>query len=196
VFQPRETSTLHGRAGDLTIVCATELEAAARILGIARTRLLTYPDMHLPGIPIERLAADVVGFAQEVGATDLVTFDIGGVTGHPDHERATAAALAAAGSLDLPVIGWAVPQAVADLLNSEFGTAFAGRSEDEIDWTLPVSRTRQWQAIAAHASQSADNPVLHRHLRLQGGTEHLRILRAAGPPPEVPPERADRPHRS
>jgi LmbE family N-acetylglucosaminyl deacetylase len=106
-----------------------------------------------------------------------VAFDLGGITGHPDHVRATEAALAAAADLDLPVIGWAVPHAVANALNTELGTAFVGRGEHEIDCTVQVDRSRQWAAIAAHRSQSADNPVLRRRLQLLGDTEHVRMLR-------------------
>ena len=72
-------------------------------------------------------------------ATQLVVFDLGGVTGHPDHDQATRAALAAA--------------------------------------TVRVDRARQWEAIAAHASQSADNPVLRRRLELLDDRESLRALR-------------------
>ena len=107
----------------------------------------------------------------------VVTFDEGGITGHPDHQRATEAALAAAEHLGLPVLAWAVTAGVAAALNTEFATAFIGRAAGEIDIALPVERVRQLQAIACHRSQSTANPVLWRRLELTGATETLRWLR-------------------
>lgn len=172
-FTHGEASTLHGRLGELAVLRAAELHAAAAVLKITGTRLLSYPDGGLAGIAVAELAGHVESMAAQLGATHLVAFDLGGVTGHPDHEAVTRAALATG----LPVIGWAVPHGVATVLNAEFGTAFAGRSGGEIDWTVRVDRTRQWQAIAAHASQSTDNPVLRRRLELLGDREYLRVLR-------------------
>jgi LmbE family N-acetylglucosaminyl deacetylase len=116
--------------------------------------------------------------AAEVKPTHLLVFDDGGVTGHPDHVHATRAAVAAARGRGLAVLGWTIPEAVARVLNTEFGTAFRGRRDEEIDWTLRVDRARQWRAIAAHASQSVDNPVLRRRLELLGDTEHVLALRS------------------
>lgn len=179
-FTHGEASTLHGRPGELAIVRAAELEAAAGVLGLVHTRLLDYPDGGLARIAVAELATRVQDFAAEAHPTHLVAFDRGGVTGHPDHVQATEAALVAAETLGLPVIGWAVPQAVTHVLNAELGTAFLGRRDGELGWAVHVDRTRQWAAIAAHASQSADNPVLRRRLQLSGDTDHLRMLRGGG----------------
>jgi LmbE family N-acetylglucosaminyl deacetylase len=178
-FTHGEASTLHGRDGDLSVVRAAELEAAAGILSVAHTRLLDYPDGGLARMAVSELAAEVLTFAADVDPTHLVAFDVGGVTGHADHVRATEAAMTAGAVLELPVIGWVVPADVARVLNAELGTSFLGRAEDEIDWTIRVDRTRQWRAIAAHRSQSTDNPVLRRRLELLGDAEHARILRTA-----------------
>jgi len=175
-FTHGEASTLHGRPGELAIIRAAELQAAAGVLALAHTRLLDYPDGGLAGIAVAELATKVRDFAAEVRPTHLVAFDRGGVTGHPDHVQATEAALAAAAALDLPVIGWAVPYAVTQALNAELGTAFVGRRDHELGWSIQVDRTRQWAAIAAHASQSTGNAVLLRRLQLSGHTERLRML--------------------
>ncbi|WIY06609.1 PIG-L deacetylase family protein [Amycolatopsis mongoliensis] len=175
-FTHGEASTLHGRPGELAVVRAAELTSAAEVLGVSSTTLLDHPDSGLASVAVADLVTDIADAAARAGPTQLITFDLGGVTGHPDHIRATEAALGAATALGIPVLGWAVPEGVATRLNTEFGTAFAGRRPDEIDWTVPVDRTRQQKAIAAHASQSADNPVLRRRLRLLGDTEYLRRL--------------------
>ncbi|HEY3478270.1 MAG TPA: PIG-L deacetylase family protein [Amycolatopsis sp.] len=175
-FTHGEASTLHGRPGELADVRAAELTSAAEVLGVTSTTLLDHPDSALASVAVADLATDIADAAARVAPGHLLTFDIGGVTGHPDHIRATEAALEAAAALGIPVLGWAVPDEVATQLNGEFGTAFAGRRADEIDWTVPVDRSRQRKAIAAHASQSADNPVLHRRLQLLGDTEYLRSL--------------------
>lgn len=175
-FTHGEASTLGGRPADLAGLRAAELDAAAGILGITHTELLGYPDMGLSDVAVAELAGHVELLAGELDPTHLVAFDTGGITGHPDHQQATRAAVAAGALLGVPVIGWALPAAVAKALNAEFGTAFVGRPPAEIDWTVPVDRGRQWKAIAAHASQSGDNPVLYRRLELSGTIEHLRAL--------------------
>ena len=173
-FTHGEASTLHGRAGDLGLLRPAEFAAATRVLGVGRSELLSYPDGGLTQVPLPGLAAHVAGLARQARPSHLLAFDTGGITGHPDHARATAAALAAAADLGVPVLLWALPATVADSLNSEFGTAFTGRPAAELA-PLRVNRARQWEAIACHASQSADNPVLRRRLSLLGDTEYLLL---------------------
>ncbi len=144
---------------------------------MADTTLLDYPDGGLASIPTATLAAHVHQHVQLARPDALLVFDEGGITGHPDHCQATAAALAAVGQPDLPVIAWAIPGHVAALLNTEFGTSFAGRPPEEIDVVITADRATQLKATACHASQPAGNPVLWRRLELLGDAEHLRYLR-------------------
>ena len=153
---------------------AAELEAAASALGVHGARLHAYPDGRLAEVALEELVARI---AEELGDTELLlTFDTGGITTHPDHIHATEAALAFGTNRHLPVLGWALPEDVAAQLNAELGSSFVGRRPDELDLTVAVDRARQRTAIACHASQSTDNPVLWRRLELLGDTEHLRWL--------------------
>jgi N-acetylglucosamine malate deacetylase 2 len=175
-FTRGEASAL-GRADDLGEVRAAELDEAARVLGLRRYELLTYPDGELAATPVAVLAGHVIAAAQRQRSELLVVFDDGGVTGHPDHQQATRAALAAADDLDVGVLAWVVREPVAAALNTEFGTDLRGRCAVEIDLTVAVDRDRQRRAIACHHSQSTDNPVLHRRLELTGPTEPLRWLR-------------------
>jgi LmbE family N-acetylglucosaminyl deacetylase len=175
-FTHGEASRLHA-AGDLGVVRAAELAAAAAALMVSEVLLLDHADGALPGIELDILVHDVVRYATAVGAGGFLVFDLGGITGHPDHQRATEAALHAGERLNLPVIAWSIPASVADSLNAEFGTRFAGRVEDEIDIVLRVDRCAQKRAIALHTSQATDNPVLWRRLELLGDTEWLRWLR-------------------
>ncbi|MGW3104268.1 PIG-L deacetylase family protein [Streptomyces sp. NPDC001100] len=175
-FTHGEASTLHGRPGDLHTVRAGELARAARELGVQRVELAGHPDGGLGDIPSYRLTAHVTRLIGEERPSHLLVFDTGGVTGHRDHRRATEAALSAARRAGVGVLGWTLPQEVADRLNAEFGTSFAGRDPTECRVVEPVSRQRQRRAIASHASQSSDNPVLWRRLELLGDREYLRIL--------------------
>lgn len=194
-FTKGEASTLGIPGPALGELRRAELAAAAAELGVARVVLLDQPDGSLSSVPLDELAAAVTTMADEVNADLLVVFDAGGVTGHPDHSRATDAALV--GAPALPALGWVVPCQVAAALNSELGTSFVGRSDDEIDVVLPVDRDRQRRAIARHESQCTANAVLERRLALLGDTESMRWLR---PPrrgrdvpetaaPASPPER-------
>jgi N-acetylglucosamine malate deacetylase 2 len=177
-FTHGEASTL-GMAGtgELRQIRAGELAAAAAVLGMAGTTLLDYSDDRLAAVPVATLATHIHQHLQLARPDALLVFDEGGITGHPDHCQATAAALTAAGRLGLTVIAWAIPGQVAEALNAEFRAAFAGRPPEQIDLAITVDRAAQLKAIACHASQSADNPVLWRRLELLGGTEHLRYIR-------------------
>lgn len=174
-FTHGEASTLGIGASPLGEVRSKELAEAAKILGIGQVTLLDYPDGRLSETPSEELAVDVLRVS--AGADLLLVFDLGGITGHPDHHRATQAALTAADIADIAVLAWAIPTAVASKLNSEFETSFQGRSDVELDLTLAVDRDLQRKAIACHYSQARDNPVLWRRLELLGSKEHLRWLR-------------------
>lgn len=180
-FTRGEASTLGGCPPDLGEIRAAELADAAEVLGLAHHELLAYPDGRLGETPVTSLAAHVVRAARERGPDLLVVFDAGGVTGHGDHRQATGAALAAAARLDIGVLAWVVPAAVAASLNAELGTAFRGRTPAEIDLTVAVDRQRQLRAIACHRSQATDNPVLRRRLELTGPAEPLRWLRRPSP---------------
>ena len=183
-FTRGEASTL-GQPSDLAAlggVRTVELADAARVLGVRSHELLAYPDGRLAEVPIADLASHVVAAARRQRSDLLVVFDDTGVTGHPDHQQATRAALTAAAHLDVPVLAWTVRQPVAAALNTELDTDFRGRCAVEIDLMISVDRKRQLRAIACHRSQSTDNPVLRRRLELTGPTEPLRWLRrpAAG----------------
>ena len=174
-----EASTL-GAGAPLGERRAAELAAAASALGVDAVRLHDYPDGRLAEVALEELVARI---GEEAGDAELLlAFDVGGITGHPDHIHATEAALAFGTDRHLPVLAWALPEDVAAQLNAELGTSFVGRRPDEIDLTVAVDRARQRTAIACHASQSSDNPVLWRRLALLGDTEHLRWLL---PPPKA-----------
>lgn len=181
-FTHGEASTLGDAAASdrravLARVRAEELQTAAEVLGVARTRLLDQPDGGLVEVSLQELAAAVAAIGGESGADAFLVFDDGGITGHPDHKRATAAALAVAENADLPVLAWAIPSDVANSLNAEFGTAFVGQPPAAMDLRLSTDRVRQRRAIACHVSQATDNAVLRRRLELSGTEEHLRRLR-------------------
>lgn len=177
-FTHGEASTMHGVPGELHAVRERELEKAAQLLGVREVRLLDHSDGALELTCIDRLRDDVVAMIERTTPDLILVFDDGGVTGHPDHVRATQAAVAARGGL--PVVAWTLPMEVATMLNLEFGTAFCGRSPAELDVRMPVDRKVQRQAIACHASQAIDNPVLWRRLELLGDIEWLHVLQPHG----------------
>ncbi len=172
-FTRGEASTLGTNTDQLADRRAIELKAAAAVLGIRTVRLLSYSDGHLAEVGVDVLSAEIDGLASARSIDCLLVFDERGITGHPDHQAATAAARAAAGRLGLPVLAWTLPSTVAEALNVEFGAGFIGRDPSEIDFTIHVDRTLQHRAINCHATQSGDNPVLRRRLTLQDSGESL-----------------------
>jgi N-acetylglucosamine malate deacetylase 2 len=153
-----------------------ELAAAAEVLGVTRAILKDHPDGDLRDLPAGTLAAEVVAAAESFGADGLLVFDSAGVTGHPDHMAATAAGLLAAEMLNLPVLGWTLPETVAAQLNQELCASFIGHPDQDIDLRVSVDRTRQRQACHAHKSQALPSSVLWRRLELLGDSESLRWL--------------------
>lgn len=178
-FTHGEASSLGEFPAALREIREAELLAAAAELGVSRVELLDYPDGGLSALPLGELAEAASRMVAAVDAELLLVFDEGGVTGHPDHDRATEAALAA--SSGRPVLAWGVPASVGATLNAEFGTTFVEREEGAFDIVLTVDREGQRRAIACHASQSTHNPVLWRRLELLADAEYLRWL--------VPPSR-------
>ncbi len=181
-----EASKVHGGvAGNLAELRRQEFAAAARILGVSDLTLHDHPDGGLDQVPLSRLAGEVIDAARTAAAAGLLVFDPSGVTGHHDHATASAAALLGAARLNLPVLGWTLPDSVATQLNRESGTGFTGHPAVAIDIELPVTRRRQVAASAAHVSQAIPTSVLWRRLELLGDVEHLRWLRrpdaATGP---------------
>jgi N-acetylglucosamine malate deacetylase 2 len=177
-----EASTLNETRADLHTAREAELRLAADELGAAGVTLLDYPDGRLSRIPAGELAAHAAAAAHRCAAAGLLAFDDTGITGHPDHRAATAAAVLAARHAGLPVLAWALPGTVAVQLKAETGQDFAGQPPDVIDFCVRVGRTRQRRAALMHASQVSPGAVLWRRLQLQGECEHLRWL----VPPEVP----------
>jgi N-acetylglucosamine malate deacetylase 2 len=182
-FTQGEGSTLGPHGADLAAVRAAELAAAAAVLGVRSFRLLSYADGGLREAATEGLCREVATSVDQGSVDCLLVFDEGGITGHADHERATEVAVASAEYLALPVLAWTVPIAVATTLNREFGTGFVGRDPSKIDLVIEVDRRLQHDAIACHASQATDNPVLWRRLALQADMESLRWLSPEGSTP-------------
>jgi LmbE family N-acetylglucosaminyl deacetylase len=173
-----EASTLGAGAGDLVEVRDAELRSAAAVLGLAGTTLRAHPDGALsePG-RAAGLEADVESAVAAHAPDGLVVFDpLDGVTGHPDHAAASLAAAAVAARHGLPVVGWALPDGVAEQLNEEYGAGFAGYPAEELT-AVPVDRHRQCAAVREHASQAVPGSVLWRRLELLGPVEYVRAVR-------------------
>ncbi len=175
-FTHGEASTLGTADDNLHRLREKELAVAADELGVTTVRLLEYPDGRLIEEPIEQLSSELRRVVELVGASLLLVFDEGGITGHPDHMRATETATAVASDVAIPVLAWTLSEAVAAQLNNEFETTFVGRRSEDIDMVVEVDRDRQHRAIRCHASQSNGNPVLWRRLELQGNQEAFRWL--------------------
>ncbi|MGV0156761.1 PIG-L deacetylase family protein [Rhodococcus sp. GB-02] len=166
-----EASTL-GSVADLATVRRDELTTAAERLGVSAIVLHNFPDGHLG--EIAPAAVDEVVQNDLGDAATLVVFEPSGVTGHPDHQAATAAAHRVADRHQLAVLEWGVTPTVAAQLNTEYGTAFVALEGDgTVD--IAVDRAVQRAAIKCHESQARDNPVLTRRLELQGTVERIRL---------------------
>ena len=175
-----EASTLNETGADLRSARQEELRQATAALGAVGLTLLEYPDGGLAGIGAGELARHVAGMAQRHRPEGLLVFDDTGITGHPDHQAATQAAVDYGLAAGLPVLAWALPAVVADQLSQETGAHFAGQQPDQIDLCVRVDREVQRRAALLHATQVSPTAVLWRRLQLLGDCEHLRWLRPPG----------------
>jgi LmbE family N-acetylglucosaminyl deacetylase len=76
----------HKITSDLGSVRKEEIHQAGRILGIRQISFLNYPDGMLNTIPIEHLKAKIRKILLELKPQIVITFDLHGITGHPDHQ--------------------------------------------------------------------------------------------------------------
>ncbi len=172
-------STLGADAADLPAVRADELRAAADVLGIGSVTLRDHRDGGLSDVDLPSLVDDVVATVDRVRADGLLVFDTTGITSHPDHRRATEAAVAAGRRRSIGVLAWTLPDELARDLVAQTGVPFVGQPADAIDLVVAVRRDRQSAAAYCHPSQAVPGSALWRRLELLGGVEHLRWLAPA-----------------
>ena len=135
-----EASTLNETGVSLHAARSRELALASAELGVATVDLLDYGDGQLSAVPCGQLAAHVLAAAGQYRPDGLLVFDETGITGHPDHQAATAAARGAGSSAGLPVLAWALPDDVGAQLRQETGQPFTGQPPCRIDYRLPGRR--------------------------------------------------------
>lgn len=167
-----EASTL-GASSSLGEVRHAEAEAAAGVLGVRRLTVADLPDGGLSAVPADELAALVVAHLDEADA--LVAFDTTGITGHPDHIAASAAAVGVAADRGLAVLEWGLHPSVAAVLSVRFDMAVGSMADGPGVLDVAVDRSVQQQAIACHASQVEGNAFLTARLAAAGGWERVRV---------------------
>jgi N-acetylglucosamine malate deacetylase 2 len=175
-----EASTLHGVDGELRTIREGELRSAAHRLGLCWVRLLDHPDGHLTE-RARRLVDDVADAITTFSPDFLLVFDPSGITGHPDHQAATRAAVTAGRQRGIPVVAWTLPQDVTDTLTAEGILGFVGLPDSASTLTVTVDRAAQLDAVHEHRSQATPGSPLWRRLELLGDHEHLRYLHSTGP---------------
>ncbi|MEO8519016.1 MAG: OsmC family protein [Dermatophilaceae bacterium] len=172
--------------GDLAALRGAELASAADVLGPTRAQMRVIPDGALSELGQKCLSGEVVAAARACGAEGLLVFDTAGVAGDLDHAAVTAAALRAGEILDLPVLGWILPHAVAIQLNQALDHSDMGPNCGDVDLRVTVERARRRLASHARHSTSLPGTPLRRGLELLADTKSLRWLRPSGETPGQP----------
>lgn len=168
--------------GALAAVRAHEARAACEVLGAARVELFGYGDSGMEPstapagslwhVDVDEVAGRLAEVLREEAADAVVTYDVGGIYGHPDHLVVHRAGHRAAVLAGTPVVYEAtvdreylhfvethlVGHAVASLLGMEptsTNTAPLGVPTVEVTVTVDVRDVahRKRAAMAAHASQ-------------------------------------------
>ena len=172
-----QTWALHAAPGDLAALRGAELASAADVLGATRAKLQVTMDSALKELSRTTLAAEVAAVAKSGHVDGLLVFDVAEVTGHLAEVPPTSAALLAAETLDLPVLGWTLSETAAARLNQDCGTRFTGHRDADIDLRVSVDRARQRLASHAHPKQALPGSAPRRRLELLAEMECLRWLR-------------------
>lgn len=180
-----QTWQLPGAPGDLAAMRGSELASAVDVLGPSRANLEDQPDGALNEVGQTALAAEVVTAVGACHPDGLLVFNTGGLdargkAGYVDHAAATAAALLAAETLGLPVVGWILPESAAARLSQELGVSPAGPGNQDNDLRATLDRARQRLASRAHESRALPGSDSWRRLELLANTGCLAWLRAPG----------------
>jgi LmbE family N-acetylglucosaminyl deacetylase len=184
--------TLQGAPGDLATLRGAELASTADVLGPVRAKMSPdglspirakmqdWADGTLCEVCQSRLAAEVVAAADSCHPDGLLVLDTAAVTGHFDHVAASSAALLAADTLDVPVLGWALSETVAAQLKQESPANLIGRRGEDIDLRMSFECARQ--RLASHVLQGPAVPGSPRWrlLGLLADNGSLRWLRPPG----------------
>ena len=118
----------------------------------------TVGELALTQASVAEALADVIAFADALGADALVSYDEQGGYGHPDHVMAHRLTRAAAVGLDIPfwvIAGQDHPETRANIATEEL-------QEHDVESWLPAKR----RALDAHASQLTRT---NDHFELSGG---------------------------
>lgn len=169
--------TLDAAPGDLASLRGAELASAADVLGPTRAKIQDCPDGALSAVSQPRLVAEVVAAADSCFAEVLLVFDAAAATGHLDHMTATAAALLASETLNLPVLGWTLSETVAAQLAKEPGSGSIGQRDQDIDLRVSLQRARHRMASRAHTSPPVPGSAGWSRLKLLADTQCLRWIR-------------------
>lgn len=157
-----EAGELNGQSADpgrLAALREAELREAARILGVNHLRLLRLPDGHLAG-DTERLTAAIRSALAEIRPQVIITEDVQGITGHPDHRAVTQATITAFDSLPdsglLKLYEHVVPRSVAG-----DDWPMLSTPDDYVTARVDVEAWREQMAsaLAAHKSQVSPDHV-------------------------------------
>lgn len=175
----------HGQAwaledapGDVATLRGAELASAADVLGPERVKMEDCPDGAL-GVGCQtKMAGEVVSVADSCHPDGLLVFDAPEVSGQLDQVVAVKVALLAAQTLDLPVLGWTVSEAVVAQLNRELGGGATDGQGGPVDLRVSLDRTRQRLTSRADAGQPVPGSTHWRGLELLAETNSLRWLRA------------------
>jgi N-acetylglucosamine malate deacetylase 2 len=167
---------LDGAPGDLAALRGAELVSAVDVLGVTHINVLDCPEGTLGHMCQTRLATQVVAIADSCHPDGLLVFDTSAGADHLDHGAAMSAGLLAAETLDLPVLGWTLTEAVAARLRREFGSRAAGRAQ-EIDLRVTLDRARQRLAGRLDAARAPAGNAARGPLDLLAQTQSLRWLR-------------------
>lgn len=172
-----QTWTLHAAPGDIATLRGVELASADDVLGATRAKMHVHPDGSLSGVCQTKLANEVAAVAKTSHPDGLLLFDTAGVTNHLEHKAATAAGLVAADLLNLPALGWTLPEVVAAQLNRDYGARDVGQRAEDIDLRANLDRARQRLASHVHKGRVLPGSAIRGRLELLAETESLRWLR-------------------
>ena len=173
------TSSRYAAQG-LASVRAAEVRESARLLGVSRVEQLGYADSGLgavtlddpPGqvrfvrVPVAEAAERLAAILREESVDTLLTYDVNGGYGHPDHLQVHRVGAAAAQLAQTPrILEVAVSQRVARLMKPR-GLALAPVRPVTVEVDVREQLDAKVAAMRAHESQLRSDSALPRNIDL------------------------------
>lgn len=166
---------------DLGKIRKDELRSSAKLLGVKQVFFLGFKDGSLCNNLYHKIAEQIAALIDATGATSLLTFDHGGISGHIDHMAVSAVCsyvYERNGKINR-IMYYCEDKVLKEKMGANYFIYVPnGYSEDEVDEVIRIGENdlaTKIAAMKAHKSQSSDVDFILTNFGNYLATEYLTI---------------------